>query len=414
MPPTFSERRKHKKKRPIENIAPIYKEDIGTEGLKTTGVISLHKDVQSFHVKVDKKEKSKRKSRMERFGDQTQKLLDAYDADEDNLLGSALPTSLTYSQSGIISQELEAPVRARTLVGTSTALEKPYMRLTTHPKAENVRPLAVLQRCLAHIKSKFIQNEDFEWANEQLKSVRQDITVQHLRCPFVLEVYETHARILLEHGDLNEFNQCQTMIRSLTSSSYGEDEIDHAGMSQVHFINDDTNLLRQADETADEFQAYRLLYDLVQYSWSDLGLALSQYATEREAGQNSCDDTYHQELPLVARGSSSRHALKVVKAVMHNDYQTFFRLYESAPHLSAYLMDFLVRRVRIAAYERIVAAYRPTISVEHFREVLVFHDLEETRRFLRKSGAVFVSDSTGPAFWVDCKASFAVLNQEEP
>ena len=96
----------------------------------------------------------------------------------------------------------------------------------------------------------------------------------------------------------------------------------------------------------------------------------------------------------------------MVKAVIHNDYHGFFRLYESAPHLSAYLMDFLVRRVRESAYERIIAAYRPMISVEHVREALVFKDLEETREFLRSSGAVFVEVDKGePPFWVNTKAS---------
>ncbi len=106
----------------------------------------------------------------------------------------------------------------KALVGMSQNLEKPYLRLTTFPNAEDVRPLEVLVKSLARIKSRYIQDEDFDWANEQLKSVRQDITVQGIRNKFVLEVYETHARILLEHGDLSEFNQCQTMIRTLTSS----------------------------------------------------------------------------------------------------------------------------------------------------------------------------------------------------
>jgi hypothetical protein len=295
-------------------------------------------------------------------------------------------------------------VHIKKLVGTSTALEKQYMRLTTFPKAEDVRPLHVLKKSLAHIKSQFIQDEDFEWANEQLKSVRQDITVQHLRCPFVLEVYEIHARILLEHGDLDEFNQCQTMIRNLTTPIYDSDD-----SSKEEFTSNDINAipLQQTDEAADEFQAYRLLYDLVQHSWSDLALTLSKYNEDRNGKTTFKKTETRLSVPVAVRGSSFRHAMKVVKAVMHNDYQTFFRLYESAPHMSAYLMDFLVRRVRNAAYERMIAAYRPTISVEHFREALVFQDLEETRSFLKKNGAIFVNELGGPAFWVDCKATYA-------
>jgi len=83
------------------------------------------------------------------------------------------------------------------LVGTNRSLDKPYMRLTTSPKAIDVRPLPVLRKALAHIKVHYINNEDFDFANEQLKSMRQDITVQHLRNNFVLNVYETHSRICM-------------------------------------------------------------------------------------------------------------------------------------------------------------------------------------------------------------------------
>jgi hypothetical protein len=71
-------------------------------------------------------------------------------------------------------------------------------------------------------------------------------------------------------------------------------------------------------------------------------------------------------------------------------------------------MDFLIKRVRESAYERIIAAYRPMISVEHIREALLFKDMEETRHFLESSGAVFCDVEKGePPFWVDTKASMS-------
>jgi hypothetical protein len=315
------------------------------------------------------------------------------------------------SESSSVKALKSKPSTTASLVGTCTDLEKPYFRLTTFPKSENVRPLQVLVRTLAHIKSRFIQTEDFEWANEQLKSARQDITVQRIRTKFVLEVYETHARILLEHGDLPEFHQCQSMLLNLTTGSSGYDQDEHIeskndGIHEGELLEEENNSttttsLRQAEESADEFRAYGLLYALVQNSWGDLTRALTYAETHR--GDSSPDG----ERPAILRGSSFRHAVRVVKAVIHNDYQAFFRLYESAPHLSAYLLDFLVRRVRAGAYERIIAAYRPAISVEHFRGALFFKDLEETRRFLRKSKAVFMQEQRGPPFWVDCKATSA-------
>lgn len=74
-----------------------------------------------------------------------------------------------------------------TCVGLSTALEKPYLRLTTFPDPKLVRPLPILVKALAYIKNKYIQEEDFEWTNEQLKSVRQDLTVQGIHGPFCLQ-----------------------------------------------------------------------------------------------------------------------------------------------------------------------------------------------------------------------------------
>jgi hypothetical protein len=180
------------------------------------------------------------------------------------------------------------------------------------------------------------------------------------------------------------------MIRTLTSSG---DACIKDGF--VRSKQADTTPLKQSYMAADEFGGYRLLYALVQNSRSDL---TQELANTRHL--------IHLQGESAAR--SSNHAVLVTKAVTHNDYHGFFRLYESAPHLSAYLMDFLVKRVRERAYERIIAAYRPMISVEHIRKALLFKDMEETRDFLKSSGAVFCDVEKGePPFWVDTKASMS-------
>jgi SAC3 family protein LENG8/THP3 len=305
-------------------------------------------------------------------------------------------------------------------VGTSTVLEKVYLRLTDYPKPENVRPLAILIKSLAHIKSHYIKNEDFDWANEQLKSVRQDLTVQNIRNAFSLNVYETHARLLIEHGDLSEFRQCQSMIQSLTSPTSlldqsSDDTDDLGGDFQQHRNRNDEEILQQSEEVADEFCAYGILYNLVQTSWGELCRLLPtlQHKENGETNSNVSSANFG-DIPSRCCGTSVRHALKVVKAVMHVDYQSFFRLYEWAPHLSAYMMDFLVRRVRKSAYQRIIASYRPSLSVEHFREALSFRDLEETRQFLKEHGALFIHELGAPPFWVDCKATALSIPRPSP
>ncbi|GIL50604.1 hypothetical protein Vafri_6733 [Volvox africanus] len=99
--------------------------------------------------------------------------------------------------------------------GTSEALEKEYLRLTSLPRASDVRPPAVLAVALKLVKAKWLRRPDYAAASEQLKSIRQDLTVQHVRDALTVDVYETHGRLALEANDLAEFRRCHGVLRQL-------------------------------------------------------------------------------------------------------------------------------------------------------------------------------------------------------
>jgi len=57
---------------------------------------------------------------------------------------------------------------------------------------------------------------------------------------------------------------------------------------------------------------------------------------------------------------SVAHALDVRQALAARNYHRLFRLYNSAPNMGGYLMDFFVERERVAAVCIICKAYSPT------------------------------------------------------
>lgn len=85
-----------------------------------------------------------------------------------------------------------------TVIGTCKSLEKSYLRITSAVDPSTVRPLQVLQQSLVFLIEKWKKESNYTYICDQLKSVRQDLTVQRIKNEFTVKVYETHGRIAIE------------------------------------------------------------------------------------------------------------------------------------------------------------------------------------------------------------------------
>lgn len=210
------------------------------------------------------------------------------------------------------SAQADPPIPQGPVIGRCQELEKRYFRLTSAPNPDVIRPLPILQKTLELLKKKWRKENNYSYICDQFKSLRQDLTVQHIKTEFTVNVYEIHARIALEKGDLGEYNQCQTQLRTLYSQCLGGHP--------------------------EEFKAYRILYFVHTCNRVDMNDVLADLT------------------PAEKKDPAVKHALDTRSALALGNYHRFFQLYLETPNMGAYLMDMFVTRERLAALTTICRA----------------------------------------------------------
>eukprot|EP01065_Artemidia_motanka_P046172 TRINITY_DN6938_c0_g1_i2.p1 TRINITY_DN6938_c0_g1~~TRINITY_DN6938_c0_g1_i2.p1 ORF type:complete len:454 (+),score=142.82 TRINITY_DN6938_c0_g1_i2:518-1879(+) len=247
----------------------------------------------------------------------------------------------------------------RAIVGRCEDLEKRY----TRPAADRewdpaqVRGPDVLRKALVHVLQKGgsfdSEEEELRYMNEQMKSIRQDLTVQHVMTPLTTEAYEAHARVCLRKGDMAEFTACQAKIKGF------------------HL----TPSMAPDRETVLEFTAYRIMFCALVGAHAEL---------EREIR-----DTPRADL----RSPVVKHAMEVVRAAVPPNAARLRKLSESAPHMGRlliglFLTDSPARGLRASLYTELLQAYRPSVSHKIIADVLMVTCDAQLKQWLAGAKAV--------------------------
>ncbi|KAK1256883.1 hypothetical protein QJS04_geneDACA024123 [Acorus gramineus] len=329
--PGKNAQRPDKKQRLSEDVERKEKGDASSDSDKEQALTAYY--ASAIALANSPEEKKKRESRSKRFdkGQESKaeiKYFRPKSVGGGNLYtrkSNALILAKSFEDSGSRAVE-DMDWDSLTVKGTCQEIEKRYLRLTSAPDPCTVRPEDVLEKALQMIQS---SQKNYLYKCDQLKSIRQDLTVQRIHNELTVKVYETHARMALEAGDLPEFNQCQSQLKSL----YAE------GIKGCHM----------------EFSAYNLLA-VILHSNNNRDFLSSMARLS----------------PETKKGEAVQHALAVREAVTSGNYVLFFRLYKTAPNLNTCLMDLYVEKMRFEAVKCISRAYRPTVPVTFISEVLGF------------------------------------------
>ena len=357
---------------PFGSTAEVPKKKRKSEPVSVPSAVSSVHLTTAPGIKLNMEELRKRNERAKKFKDH---LMDT----PSTAVTTAVPgmSSSVQYEFGNDEEDVFEKTGQYSVVGTCKNLEKRYLRLTSAPDPSLVRPEPVLSKWLDQLTKLWNKREkDWKYIEDQMRAIRQDLTVQNLRGSFTTRVYETNARWALESGDLGQFNQCQTQLK------------------QLHQESTTTDL-----DTKCEFLSYRLLYYFLQSLRVDEQIFLSQLL--------SSDSAVRKHRYIV-------YALAVRQHAATNNFVKYFELTNQAklgnrgspdfapPSHMKYLLEAFESRQRVFCLMVLCKSFITQLSVSWLKDVLQFPTDDDCEEFVVTHGGVLKSNGI-----IDPKASFS-------
>ncbi|GAV51319.1 hypothetical protein ZYGR_0AD05020 [Zygosaccharomyces rouxii] len=304
-----------------------------------TGLLNDNNRKRPRNGGFNKEEAERRRKRAERFGSSNQ--------NQKNGISRGVDEEENFANLNAISTKSHKFDKNKRIVGKCQNLEKPYLRLTSEPNPELVRPLPVLKKTYNMLMKKYErQQASYQYLCDQFKSMRQDLRVQILENQFTVKVYQSHARIALENGDIGEFNQCQSRLITL----FELPNIKHSCL--------------------EEFTCYRVLYYIL---------------TEDHGAITSLRLKLMTENISVFKHPSVQKSFQLAKSQLVGDYHNFMRIHSSMEGLGKKLVDLFIGKEKLKSLLTICRSYNQ-IPLEFLQNEFQFQNVESTIDFLSHRG----------------------------
>jgi hypothetical protein len=283
------------------------------------------------------------------------------------------------------------------VVGTCVVMEKAYTRLAGAAKASEVRTVETLQQWFRMLTHKLQRSpKQAPYVLDQLKAIRQDLTVQHIETAFTIEVYNANARFALEHGDEPESRVCFARAAELTArlatAAPAPPAAEAAALRSIFELEPANAGLQALTKLGDGgVEAVSVLSAKVP---SDLAACASRITTVPSPPATTM-------VLIHLRGAGQRGdataaaCASLCTSAMTLNYATFFADYRKAEPLVQKAGKKLHDRLRLDALCVIFHAFSPAIAVDALARELGFATADECVLFLTTQlrGIVFADGS---------------------